>query len=101
MGVRPAGAHPGARSVGRKAHGIGNPLPCQDSETDGFVCSTGLRNVSSVCNLRLDKLRQQGERFLPAEITRLGRNDAGTPSCTTFNSVAHETLFSVIVVIGF
>src|SRR6266446_1396143 len=30
-----------------------------------------------IWNLRLDQFRQQGERFLPAEVTSFGRNDSG------------------------
>ena len=56
------------------------------------------KTLRLIWNLSLDKFRQQDKRFLPAEIARLGWNDSGTPSCTMFSSVPHETFLSVIVV---
>src|SRR5262245_20976523 len=35
--------------------------------------------IQSVLDLGLDELGQQSERFLPAQIARLGRNDFGHP----------------------
>src|SRR5438874_5371633 len=44
---------------------------------DFSLQETGYYRLSLVRNLSLDKFRQQSQRFLPAEIARLGRNDRG------------------------
>ena len=45
-----------------------------------------------VRDLGLDELRQQRQRFLPAEIAGLGGMTSGIPSCTMFSSVPHGHL---------
>ena len=56
------------------------PASWHDDGRAPACISSGRLHVSwLIRNLGLDEFRQQGERLLPAEIARLGRNDIGNP----------------------